>query len=212
MKNENEETNKKTNKKAIAIIIIAVVMVVATLATIGIVFTIKYFDNTETTEKSSKTKNEITKNEDSQSGTKTLMIYMCGSDLESGGGIATSNLQDLVSSKIDYENINIILCAGGSNKWYNKNISTTETSYFKVTNKGLETIKKQSKQDMASSTTLTNFIDYTYDNYKSDEYYLMFWDHGCALVGLEVDELSENILSLKDLNAGLKNSKLKLLL
>lgn len=208
MKNENEETNKKTNKKAIAIIIIAVVMVVATLATIGIVFTIKYFDNTETTEKSSKTKNEITKNEDSQSGTKTLMIYMCGSDLESGGGIATSNLQDLVSSKIDYENINIILCAGGSNKWYNKNISTTETSYFKVTNKGLETIKKQSKQDMASSTTLTNFIDYTYDNYKSDEYYLMFWDHGCALVGLEVDELSENILSLKDLNAGLKNSKL----
>ncbi len=199
MKNEN----KKTNKKAIITIIVAVI-VIGALVTTGLFFTVKYLKNSKTSEKE---KDEIIK-EDSQTGTKTLMIYMCGSDLESGGGIATSNLQDLISSKIDYDNINIILCAGGSSKWYNNDISKTETSYFKVTDDGLEIIKKQSKQDMASSTTLTNFIDYTYDNYKTDEYYFMFWDHGCALVGLEVDELSENILSLKDLNTGLKNSKL----
>ena len=194
MKNEN----KKTNKKAI-ITIIVVIIVIGALVTTGLFFTVKYLKNSKTSDKE---KDEIIK-EESQAGTKTLMIYMCGSDLESGGGIATSNLQDLIASKVDYDNINVILCAGGSTKWHNNDISKTETSYFKVTDDGLEMIKKQSKQDMANSKTLTNFIDY-----KTDEYYFMFWDHGCALVGLELDEFSERTLSLKDLNTGLKNSKL----
>ena len=41
--------------------------------------------------------------------TKTVMIYMCGSDLESDGKLATYNIRDLMDSNIDYDNIKIFL-------------------------------------------------------------------------------------------------------
>ena len=55
------------------------------------------------------------------------MIYMCGSDLESDGALASYSIRYLMDSDIDYDNIKIYLCAGGSTKWYNSNISTQET-------------------------------------------------------------------------------------
>ncbi|MBR2786357.1 MAG: hypothetical protein IKD76_02530 [Clostridia bacterium] len=203
---ENNIENKKKSKKLIVIIIIVAITLIAVLATTGIFVVKEYFLDSGSSDSSSK--KEKTEVVSTKGTTKTLMIYMCGSDLESKGGIATSNLQDLISSKIDYDNMNIVLCAGGSSKWYNTDISKTETSYFKVTSDGLELIKRQSKSDMASSTTLTNFVDYAYENYKTDDYYLMFWDHGCALAGLEFDELSNKLMTLKDLNTALKNTKI----
>lgn len=140
--------------------------------------------------------------------TKTLMIYMCGSDLESENCLGTINLSHLMESDIDYNNINIVLCAGGTQRWYNSEISEKETSIYNINEKGITKEKKQSKQDMADGNTITNFIDYVYENYETDEYYFMFWNHGMALDGLEFDELSGNILSLAELDNCLANTKL----
>ncbi len=199
---ENElEKNKKSNKKFKIIILTVTIITIISSTITGIFLVANHFNKSKDAEKQEEIVN-------TKGTTKTLMIYMCGSDLESDGGIATLNLHDLIDSKVDYDNMNIILCAGGSSEWHNNIISEKETSYFKVTDDGLERVKKLSKSDMASNKTLTNFIDYTYDNYESDEYYLMFWNHGCALYGLESDELSKNTMSLKELNTGLKNTKL----
>lgn len=112
-----------------------------------------------------------------------------------------------MKSDIDYKNINVLLCAGGSKRWHNSDISKTETSIFKVTEEGLTKVKKQSKLDMAEGKNVTNFLDYVYDNYKTDEYYFMFWNHGMALGGLEYDELTKNELSLSELDNCLEKSK-----
>lgn len=77
--------------------------------------------------------------------TKTVMIYMCGSDLESDGKLATYNIRDLMDSNIDYDNIKIFLCAGGSTRWFNSNISTQETSIFEINEDGLNKVKKTKK-------------------------------------------------------------------
>ena len=201
---------KKGNKKKI-FIVIAVMLIIVLLA--GFVGTgIYLFSNGdfdfEFIQKASKDDSESSSNGKSNSkGTKTVMIYMCGADLESEGGIASLNLKDLQNSKIDYDNINIVLCAGGAKKWHTKEISETETSIFEINEKGLNKVKKQSKLDMGSKSTVTSFLDYVYDNYKSNEYYFMFWNHGAALAGLEQDELSGNMISLSDLNKCLNNSK-----
>lgn len=138
---------------------------------------------------------------------RTVMVYMVGSDLESEFGLATSNLNDMIKSNIDYKNIDVVLCVGGTKEWKNNDISVSETSYFKIEDGFLVKIKKQEAIDMGNESTLTNFLDFVYDNYNSNEYYLMFWNHGGALDGLEYDELTDNNLSLNLLDISLKSSK-----
>lgn len=196
---ETKENVKKIPKRKKVIISILVLIILIVAAVIGISMYEKVEDNIE--------EDETTIAKAPKKGSKTVMIYMCGSDLESGNGLGTSNLNDLMNSDIDYKNINVLLCAGGSKRWYNSDISKNETSIFKVTEEELTKVKKQSKLDMAEGKNVTNFLDYVYDNYKTDQYYFMFWNHGMALAGLEYDELTKNELSLSELDDCLEKSK-----
>jgi hypothetical protein len=45
---------------------------------------------------------------------RTLMIYMCGSDLESSEGLATFNLNQMMSTNINLNYLNIIIETGGA--------------------------------------------------------------------------------------------------
>ena len=51
--------------------------------------------------------------------TRTFMIYMVGSDLESKGSMGTYELEGIDPKLVDLENINVVLIAGGSSKWGN---------------------------------------------------------------------------------------------
>ena len=59
--------------------------------------------------------------------TVTLMIYMCGTDLESRNGMATADLQEMASANLG--NINVIVYTGGTTKWHTDIISTRSTRY-----------------------------------------------------------------------------------
>lgn len=48
----------------------------------------------------------------------TILMYVCGSDLESEDGFATDNFNEI--KKIDFpDNINLVVEAGGTKKWHN---------------------------------------------------------------------------------------------
>lgn len=51
----------------------------------------------------------------------TLMVYLCGSDLESArtNNEATKALVKIILGTYDEENVNVVLCAGGANTWKN---------------------------------------------------------------------------------------------
>ena len=58
--------------------------------------------------------------------------------------------------------------------------------------------------------SVSNFLKYAYDYSKTDEYDLLFWNHGGAIDGSEYDELSNNDnLNLKEMNEALFNSPFK---
>ena len=44
--------------------------------------------------------------------------YLCGSDLESGGGFATADLAELTEVRLP-ENVKVVIQTGGSSQWYN---------------------------------------------------------------------------------------------
>ena len=48
-----------------------------------------------------------------------IMIYMTGSDLESGGGAASADLDEMMQFIPDTGNIRVIAMISGSNKWRN---------------------------------------------------------------------------------------------
>ena len=60
---------------------------------------------------------------------------------------------------------------------------------------------------MESRDVFKNYLDYVYTNYKTDKYDLIFWNHGGAIYGSQMDEISDDILSLNEMENGLKNSK-----
>lgn len=49
----------------------------------------------------------------------TIGVYMCGSDLESGGGAASTDILEMLSAKgISSEDVNLVIETGGSKKWF----------------------------------------------------------------------------------------------
>ena len=148
--------------------------------------------------------------------TRTFMIYMVGADLESRGSMGTYELNGIDPSQVDLKNNNVVLIAGGSEKWGNEYIDESETSIYRLTESGFKKVKQQSIKNMGSSETLSNFINYATEHYITDEYELLFWNHGGAIMGSEFDELSNNdYLSLQEISEALtktsfnKNNKIE---
>lgn len=140
--------------------------------------------------------------------TRTFMIYMVGADLESRGSMGTYELNGIDPSQVDLKNNNVVLIAGGSEKWGNEYIDESETSIYRLTESGFKKVKQQSIKNMGSSKTLSNFINYATEHYITDEYELLFWNHGGAIMGSEFDELSNNdYLSLQEISEALTKTK-----
>ena len=71
--------------------------------------------------------------------TVTMMIYMCGTDLESKNGMATSDLMEMVNAKHS-DKLNIIVYTGGCSRWNNKIISSTKNQVYQVADGGLRCV------------------------------------------------------------------------
>lgn len=145
-----------------------------------------------------------------ENGTRTIMVYIIGSDLESYNGSATSDIDEMLNSKFNEDDVNLLLYVGGSKKWKNSMISNKENAIYEVSDGNLHKVKSYKLSDMTDGKNLTEFIDYGYENYKTDLYDLILWDHGGGpIFGYGSDENYKNsIMSLVELDLALNNSKL----
>ena len=120
-----------------------------------------------------------------------MLVYMVGSNLESEAGLASLDIEEMQKSGFDNENIRILICTGGSNYWWNDDISADEVAVYEV-NSGTDKINKLNVlqgDNMADPLTLTEFLDYAYDNYEANYYSLVLWNHGGgAVLGYGGDE------------------------
>lgn len=137
---------------------------------------------------------------------RTVMIYMVGSNLESENQIATSDLAAIDPSVVDLENVKVLLYTGGTTKWHNF-VSNKENAIYELKTNGFEKIKTYSKLNMGDSNTLAEFINYGYDNYKTDKYDLIFYNHGGAIHGAIYDDFTKDNLSLTEFKDALSKTK-----
>ncbi len=140
--------------------------------------------------------------------TVTLMIYMCGTDLESRSGAATADLQEMLKAKLNNPKFNIILETGGTQQWQNNVISSKGNQRYKITADGLELLEDNlGKKSMVNPNTLSDFIQYSAAHYPANRYALVFWDHGGGtLSGFGYDQLFPNdSMTLDEIAVALKN-------
>ncbi len=137
----------------------------------------------------------------------TIMIYMCGTDLEAKAAMATSDIQEIVYAETS-DSVNIIVETGGTYKWQNNVISSKTNQRYKLSSKGLELIEDNlGKKSMVAPDTLSDFIKYCEKNYPADRYSLVFWDHGGgSLAGFGYDQHFPNdAMTLDEIGTALKN-------
>ncbi|MBR5381655.1 MAG: peptidase C11 [Oscillospiraceae bacterium] len=139
----------------------------------------------------------------------TIMVYMCGTDLESKSGMGTSDLQEMVNAKIG-ENVNLLVYTGGCKSWRNNVVSSTYNQIYKIETGGLRClVENDGKSSMTSPDNLTGFIKYCAKNFPANRNELIFWDHGGgSLSGYGYDEKlpSSGSMTLREINDALYKS------
>ena len=149
----------------------------------------------------------------------TVLIYMCGADLESdlanqttysdgyntyrwnGQGLATMDIAEILSVKNKPKDVNIVLETGGAKTWtkakYGKygdyDISSTKLQRHHVTDKNkLKLDEELSYKSMGFASTLQDFLEFGLTKYPAKKTALILWNHGGGLQGVCFDEKKNN--------------------
>jgi len=158
-------------------------------------------DNSSSGEAPTKSANKSADFSDTYKADDTWLIqwYLCGTDLETGSGAASADLQELLEVKLP-ANVKFLIQTGGTNQWQNNVVTSDAVERFLYTSDGLQRIATLSDADMGNVNTLADFIRYGNDNYTADHKVFVFWDHGGgSAIGICLDERTGNMLSLNDL-------------
>lgn len=144
---------------------------------------------------------------EAKNGKLTLMVYMCGSNLESEYGSATSDILEMESSGFSADDIRVLVMTGGSSDW-KINPGTDETVIMEIGAGRQRIVWRSEKLNMGDRDTLTRFLRFGKENYPAEDYALVLWNHGGGpLEGVCWDELfSLDSLTLDELTEGISRA------
>lgn len=130
----------------------------------------------------------------------TLLIYQCGSDLESEASEATTDFHEMLEG-VTNGNLQIVMETGGAKTWHNS-YSNADANYciaFNGTHFESQAIG-DAPRNMGQAETLTQFITESVAAYPADRYALVIWDHGGGpIYGSCFDELFDDVLYMPEL-------------
>ena len=136
----------------------------------------------------------------------TILVYLCGTDLESEEGEATGDIREMLSSGIGNSgDVTILLATGGCRQWQRYGISSRSVQYYRLGSDSPELLRDAGKRSMGEADTLAGFLEFGLSYAPAERYILILWDHGGGPVyGLCNDEnFQDDSLSLSELRAGL---------
>ena len=142
----------------------------------------------------------------------TLMVYMCGTDLESKYGMASSDMEEMRSATFG-DNVNVIIFTGGCSKWKVSGISNSVNQIYQIKNGQIGRIVDDAgNKAMTDPNNLASFIQFCSKNFPANRNELILWDHGGGSVtGYGYDEKNQRSgsMSLSGVNQALKSGGVK---
>ena len=142
----------------------------------------------------------------------TILVYLCGTDLESRSKMATSDLQEMLDAELG-DNINLIVYTGGCKQWQNNVISSRTNQIWQIRDDGLVCLSEDAGSvSMVKPDTLADFIRYGAKKFPANRMALIFWDHGGGSVsGFGYDEkfASSGSMDLAEIDQALTDGGVK---
>lgn len=162
----------------------------------------------------SMTSGDLSINRRTRSGSKpigdsgwTILVYLCGTDLESEGYAATSDIIEAVSAQYS-EDVRIVYQTGGTYQWYEDiGISNTSIQRWVTVDGDIELVDELDDASMGDSDTLADFVSWGVENYPAKRMGLVFWNHGGGSIsGVCFDENHDSdSLSLREIDSALNS-------
>ncbi len=143
--------------------------------------------------------------------TVTILVYLCGTDLESQNGMGTADLKEMAKAKLS-DQVNLIVFTGGCRRWRNNVVSSTVNQIYQIRDGALYCLEEDMGRDtMTNPDTLTRFIRYGAEHFPANRMELILWDHGGGSVsGYGYDEKNgRSSMTLAGINTALKNAGVK---
>lgn len=143
--------------------------------------------------------------------TTTVMIYMCGSNLESAYGLATGDINEIIAARPTKRITNVVLMTGGSSSWTFAQIDPTRTDIYQIRGNSPASLLPGTasvNMNMGQSDTLSFFLNTAYEKCPADRYMLILWNHGGGPIGgVCLDEnYDDDSLTLPEIITALDNS------
>ena len=125
--------------------------------------------------------------------TVVVMEYVCATDLESKGGMASVNIAQIADATKSGKGLTFVMQVGGAEYLFTDGMEDGSYARYTINDGKIEKVMDlDSKMCMTEPQNLTDFITWTKENYPADRYMLVFWDHGGGLSdGYGYDELNE---------------------
>ena len=146
----------------------------------------------------------------------TILIYMCGANLESSHttdeykGFASGDLREIASVASSLpNNFNIVVETGGAKKWAsNPGINANYLQRRKLNSSGTwEVISNETKANMGLQSTLQSFLTWGLTTYPADHTGVIMWNHGGAAAGCCFDEnYSDDGILPSEMDGAVKNA------
>ena len=144
--------------------------------------------------------------------TVTIMVYMCGTDLESRSKMGTMDLQEMLNASFGND-VNLLVYTGGCKGWQNTVVSSTTNQIWQIKDGRMACLEKDlGSVPMTDPDVLSGYIRWCAENYPASRYELILWDHGGGSVsGYGYDEkfASSGSMDLSGLDRALKDAGVK---
>lgn len=147
---------------------------------------------------------------------QTILIYLCGSDLESNGqtsassasGYASGDITEILKVSGQPYDVNVVIETGGAKCWKTTHgINKSYLERYHVANKSLARDSQETKANMGLTSTLQSFITWGVQTYPADRISLILWNHGGAMRGVCYDEnYSSDCLTNSEVKTAVANS------
>ena len=140
-----------------------------------------------------------------EAGTWTVFVYLCGTDLESGGGGAgVSDIAEMCQAS-QSDNYRFVVQTGGTNDWSYSGIDADKIERFVVENGDITKVDEGGDSTMGDPETLADYLTWGVQNYPADNMGVILWNHGGGSIqGVCFDERHDSdSLSLREIDSAL---------
>ena len=147
----------------------------------------------------------------------TVCIYMCGTDLETGGSCATSDLLEMLAADIP-DDVNVLVMTGGTKQWnpFEEDKAAIEngiiekgayvtpdsehTQVYRIDDNKMNLVYTYDDNlDMGDVCTLESFLELSLYYAPAEHLMVSVWNHGGGPIdGVEWDENTNNNISVPE--------------